>query len=159
VNIERLHELIDGHLDGSLTESEAQELSAVLAEDRRARREFWSRAAIHGLLPEAVHLAWLAEATPGESSKVVPMPIGGVSPRVLRVLRYATLAAAACVVIAVAWWGRQRSLEDQSVATWPAVRVRSGMVQAKSSAGRGSSRAATGSRRARLSFVFAAERK
>ena len=117
MNIERLHELIEGHLDGLLNEDEAQELSAVLTDDRRARREFWARAAIHGLLPEAVHLAWLAEATPGGNSKVVAMPIRALPAGVLKVLRFASFAAAACLVVAVAWWGRERLLEDQSVAT------------------------------------------
>jgi anti-sigma factor RsiW len=92
VKPERLDELIDGHLEGALTEPEAQELSAMLAANKAARREFWARASIHGLLPEAVHLAWLAEATPVKKPNVIPMPGLGVSTRVLGVLRYATLA-------------------------------------------------------------------
>ncbi len=116
MSTDRLLELIDGYLDGALTESEAQELSAILTANRAARREFWARASIHGLLPEAVHLAWLAEAAPGKPSKVVGMPIGNASEKIVRVMRFVTLAAAACVLFAVIWWGRQRSLEDHSVA-------------------------------------------
>jgi hypothetical protein len=117
VNTDRLLDLIECHLDGSLTESGAQELSAELRDNPAARREFWSRAAIHGILPEAVHLAWLADATPGQSSKVVPLPLAEGHTALVRALRFATLAAAACLLIGVAWWGRQATAEDHSVAT------------------------------------------
>ena len=117
MNTDQLHELIDRHLDGSLSDTEAQELSAVLARESAARREFWARSSIHGLLPEAVHLAWLSDATPGTSSKIIPLPGGGSSTGALRVLRFAALAAAATILLGAVWWGWERTRQDYSVAT------------------------------------------
>lgn len=55
---ERFDRLLESWRDGSLTASEARELSELLRTDERARREFRSEAKLHGLL----HCATATEA-------------------------------------------------------------------------------------------------
>ena len=118
---ERLTDLIHAHLDGALTTEDARELSAELVANRDARRTFWECSALHGLIPEAVHLAWLSGATPQYSEKVVPMPIQAPPTRRWPgILRNVGLAAAACFMVAGGWWSSSQNWwpwRDRSVAT------------------------------------------
>src|SRR5262245_28258160 len=95
---ERLTDLINAHLDNALTADEARELSAELVASRSSRRIFWEHSALHGVLPEAVHLTWLSGATPGHGEKIVPLPIQpSAGRRWSTVVRNVGLAAAACL--------------------------------------------------------------
>jgi hypothetical protein len=117
---ERLTELIHAHLDGALTTEEARELSAELVASAAARRAFWEHSAIHGLMPEAVHLAWLSGVTPQYAAKVVPLPVHTPVRRWPGVLRNVGLAAAACFLVAGGWWSSTQNWwpwRDRSVAT------------------------------------------
>jgi hypothetical protein len=117
---ERLSNLIHAHLDGALTADEAQELSAELVANGEARRAFWQHSAIHGLLPEAVHLAWLSGVPPQYSERIVPMPIQAPTKRWPGILRNVGLAAAACFLAAGGWWSSSQNWwpwRDRSVAT------------------------------------------
>lgn len=117
---ERLTDLINAHLDGALSAEDAQELSAELVADADSRRAFWQHSALHGLMPEAVHLAWLSGATPEYAEKVVALPIQ-TPPRQWRsVLRNVGLAAAACFMVAGGLWSSSQPWwpwRDRSVAT------------------------------------------
>src|SRR5438128_1405036 len=103
MNPTRLSQLIDAYLDGALTPEETAELSGTLLRSGEARKQFWSQAAIHGVLPEAVQTQWLAQAEPGASSKVVQMP----TPH-QKILRFVRLAAAACLLFSAGWWGMRQ---------------------------------------------------
>ena len=48
-----LERLIGRHLDGELTEAEAEALSGALETSAAAREVFWEMAAVHGLTQEA----------------------------------------------------------------------------------------------------------
>ena len=97
MNASRLTTLIDAHLDGTLTAVEAEELSTALVANPEARREFWEHTALHGLAQEAVQLEWLGTAGPAVESNVV---------RVAWWRWAVPLAAAATVMLAMAWWLR-----------------------------------------------------
>jgi Concanavalin A-like lectin/glucanases superfamily len=117
---ERLACLIHSHLDGALTAEEAQELSAELVANGAARRTFWEYSALHGLMPEAVHLAWLSGATPQYAEKIVPLPIQAQPKRWPGILRSVGLAAAACFLVAGGYWSSSQNWwpwRDRSVAT------------------------------------------
>jgi hypothetical protein len=117
---ERLSELIHAHLDGALTAEGAQELSEELVANGAARRAFWEHSALHGLMPEAVHLAWLSGATPQYAEKIVPLPIQAPPKRWPGILRNMGLAAAACFLVAGGYWSSTQSWwpwRDRSVAT------------------------------------------
>src|SRR5262245_41400239 len=106
---ERLSDLIHAHLDGALTAEEAQELSAELVASKEARRAFWEHSALHGLMPEAVHLAWLSGATPQYAEKIVPLPIQVPQKRWPGILRNVGLAAAACFLVAGGYWSSMQN--------------------------------------------------
>jgi len=117
---ERLSELIHAHLDGALSAEEARELSAELVASAAARRAFWEHSAIHGLMPEAVHLAWLAGVTPQYAEKIVPLPVQAPPRRWPAIFRNVGFAAAACFLIAGGWWSSSQNWwpwRDRSVAT------------------------------------------
>lgn len=120
MKVERLTDLIHGHLDGALSVEDAQELSAELVANPVARRTFWEHSALHGLLPEAVHLAWLSGVTPEYAEKIVALPIQAPEKRWPGILRKVALAAAACFMIAGGWWSSSQEWwpwRDRSVAT------------------------------------------
>ena len=71
MNDTELSRLIEAHLDGRLSASEAEDLSQLLVRDADARRLFWERSAVHGLLPEATQLEWLGNASPEPERNVV----------------------------------------------------------------------------------------
>jgi len=50
--------LIQGHLDGVLTETEQAEFGALVRDSEAARRRFWELAEVHGLARDAVRIAW-----------------------------------------------------------------------------------------------------
>jgi hypothetical protein len=117
---ERLTELIHAHLDGALSADDARELSGELVANAAARRAFWEHSALHGLLPEAVHLAWLSGVTPQYAEKIVALPIQSPPRRWPGVIRGIGLAAAACFLIAGGLWSSTQSWwpwRDRSVAT------------------------------------------
>jgi hypothetical protein len=58
-----LDALIDACLEGSLTEADAQRLSAELLRSPEARARYWEAASVHGLLESAMQSEWLAAAT------------------------------------------------------------------------------------------------
>ncbi len=60
---ERRDALVDRWLDGVITPAELAEMEQQLLESSVARREFWRRAALHGLLHEAARVAF-AETPP-----------------------------------------------------------------------------------------------
>lgn len=94
-----LSRLIDAHLDGRLSASEAEALSQLLVRDADARRQFWEQTAVHGLLPEATQLEWLGKAAPEPERNVVRVAWW----------RWAVplAAAAALVLLAVVWRASQ----------------------------------------------------
>lgn len=96
MNQKRLSQLIEAHLEGRLTSTEAEELNRAIVEEPEACRLFWEHTALHGLTQEAARLEWLGTASPEVERKIVRVTWW----------RWATLiaAAAAVVVFAVAWW-------------------------------------------------------
>lgn len=117
---ERLTDLIHAHLDGALSTEDAQELSTELVANSAARRVFWEHSSLHGLMTEAVHLAWLSGAASEYAEKIVPMPIEAPSKRWPGIFRKAGLAAAACFVVGAGVWSSTREWwpwRDRSVAT------------------------------------------
>ena len=58
---ERLIVLLDAFLDGALVPEEKQELERMLLESDAARREFWSRASLHGWTHAAAKLNYSAK--------------------------------------------------------------------------------------------------
>jgi hypothetical protein len=117
---ERLTDLIHAHLDGALSAEDARELSTELVGNPQSRRAFWEHSALHGLLTEAVHLAWLSGATSEYAEKIVPMPIQAPPKRWPGILRKVGLAAAACFVVASGVWSSNQAWwpwRDRSVAT------------------------------------------
>jgi hypothetical protein len=68
----RLNVLIEAWLDSTIDDAGFAELEAALLESAEVRREFWQRAALHGLLREAVKIAYalppLPDAKSGENS-------------------------------------------------------------------------------------------
>jgi hypothetical protein len=97
MNSQRLSELIEAHLDGTLTVAGAEKLSRAIVEEPEVRRQFWNHTALHGLTQEAARLEWLGSAAPDVESKVV---------RVSWWRWTAPIAAAAAVLLSVAWWQR-----------------------------------------------------
>lgn len=96
MNPKRLSQLIEAHLEGRLTSTEAEELNRALVAEPEARRLFWEHTALHGLTQEAARLEWLGTASPEVERKII---------RVSWWRWAAPLAAAAVVVfLAVAWW-------------------------------------------------------
>lgn len=67
---ERLCQLIDGWLDATLDDTAFADLEAALAESADARREFWDRAVLHGLLREAIKTAH----APTRDGQAAPQP-------------------------------------------------------------------------------------
>ena len=61
--------LIDAWLNGTLDDSQFEELEAELLESGGARDAFWERAALHGLVSEAARLAWSADSDPRPTSR------------------------------------------------------------------------------------------
>jgi hypothetical protein len=64
---DRRDAIVDRWLDGGITPSELDEMQQQLLESSGARREFWRRAALHGLLHEAARLKF-AETTAEEDA-------------------------------------------------------------------------------------------
>lgn len=96
MNPKRLSQIIEAHLEGRLTSTEAEELNRALVGEPETRRQFWEHTALHGLTQEAARLEWLGTATPEVANKIVRLPAWRWA---------APLAAAAAVVfLAVAWW-------------------------------------------------------
>ncbi|MDG2123092.1 MAG: hypothetical protein P8J87_05300, partial [Verrucomicrobiales bacterium] len=89
-----LERLIGAHLDGELTEVDAETLGAELEGSAAARREFWELAAVHGLTQEATRLEWL-EAAGTEVGRRVGCGV---------VRWLAPLAAAAVLVLGFLLW-------------------------------------------------------
>lgn len=114
MNPKRLSQLIDAHLEGKLTSIEADELSRAMFVEPEVRRLFWEHTALHGLIQEATRLEWLGTASAEVENKVV---------RVAWWRWAAPLAAAAAVVLlAVAWW--QRTPRAQGLTNGVAVLTR-----------------------------------
>ncbi len=70
----RVIELIEKHVDGLLTDVEANELNELLQAHPEARRLFWEHAALHGLMQEAVLLEWVSKVSPTRGKKVLRVP-------------------------------------------------------------------------------------
>ena len=91
-----LTRLIEAHLDGHLTEAEAQALSRELADHPAARRQFWDQAATHGLMQEAARLTWLKMAAPEAPPKIARIDWSR--------WRAPLAAAAAFLILGLVWW-------------------------------------------------------
>lgn len=50
--------LIEGHLDGILSEAEQAEFAALVRDSEAARRRFWDLSEVHGLARDAARIAW-----------------------------------------------------------------------------------------------------
>ena len=71
MNPKRLSQIIEAHLEGRLTSTEAEELNRALVGEPETRRQFWEHTALHGLTQEAARLEWLGTATPEVANKIV----------------------------------------------------------------------------------------
>lgn len=111
---DRVASLVERWLDGVIEAGELAEMEAAIRESSAARREFWRRAGLHGLLHEAARVKFAAvpndtpgggAATDGGSRRGGSMH-GEVRPRWLTRERMrgwlrADVAAACCLLVAV----------------------------------------------------------
>ena len=67
----KLDSAIDAYLENRLSESEVEELSALIEESAEARERYWEMASIHGLLEESLQSASLKAVT--SEAPVIPM--------------------------------------------------------------------------------------
>jgi Concanavalin A-like lectin/glucanases superfamily/FecR protein len=96
VTPKRLSQLIESHLEGRLTSSEAEELNCAIVGEPEVRRLFWEHTALHGLTQEAARLEWLGTVSPEVDRRIVRVPWW---------LWAVPLAAAAAVIfLAIALW-------------------------------------------------------
>ncbi len=108
-------QLIHGHLDDALTESERAEFETLMIDSASARRRFWELAEVHGLAGEAARLTWAEDA-----AQEVPMTSMRESAK-QSWLQWRPLAAAAavaaCVIMAATFRkGAEPSLPEPSPA-------------------------------------------
>ena len=107
MNDRKLSYLIEAHLDGRLTEPEAEQLSRALADDPEARRQFWEHAALHGLTQEAARLEWLGTASPKVERAII-------SVRPWRLIASLAAVAAVLAFLVVIYWIGKRPTERLS---------------------------------------------
>jgi hypothetical protein len=68
--------LIEGHLDGGLSEAEQAEFTALLRDSEAARSRFWELAEVHGLARDAARIAWPESELDDEvARKVSPLVV------------------------------------------------------------------------------------
>lgn len=73
---DRTNHLIEAWLDGTIDDVELAELEVTLLESLDVRREFWRRAAVHGMLREAAKIEFAA----GDPPAGLPGPTQRMSP-------------------------------------------------------------------------------
>lgn len=104
---ERTEQLIDAWLDGVLDDAGVAELEAMVLESAEVRREFWDRAAFHGLVREAAKMRFDGIVTVAPSPvSALPKSGAGWGQRAMAVMLPLVLVGGcglATVVTSMAW--------------------------------------------------------